>query len=57
MASHKDVKQDKAMVKKMVKKDALKGMKCGGKVQKMAAGGAAKVRKGFPMTKGKPGKK
>lgn len=28
---------------------------CGGKV-KMAAGGAAKNRKGFPMTKSPPGK-
>ncbi len=48
---------------KEVKKGAVilpdkgsKGYKCGGKV-KMAAGGAAKSRKEFPMTKPVPKKK
>ena len=49
MPIHKDIKEDKAMVKKMVKKSALK-MKSGGKAKCMAAGGAAKQRKGFPKT-------
>ncbi len=32
-------------------------MACGGKVQKLAAGGSAKSRKNFPMTKPVPKKK
>ena len=31
---HDDVKEDKAMIKKMVKPSALAGKKCGGKVKK-----------------------
>jgi hypothetical protein len=31
---HDDVKEDKAMIKKMVKPEALVGKKCGGKVKK-----------------------
>lgn len=34
-----------------------KGYKCGGEVKKLAAGGAAKTRKSFPMTKAMPAKK
>lgn len=49
---HSDVKEDKKMIKTMVKKDALK-MKKGGKAKCYAMGGAAKVRKGFPKTKKK----
>ena len=30
MAKHDDVKEDKALIKKVVKKEALKGMKKGG---------------------------
>lgn len=33
-AVHNDEKMDKAMVKKMVKPEALTGAKCGGKVKK-----------------------
>ncbi len=40
----------------MAAKKPTKKMACGGKV-KMAAGGAAKSRKGFPMTKPVPKKK
>jgi hypothetical protein len=34
MVKHDDVKEDKAMIKKMVKPSALTGRKCGGKVKK-----------------------
>jgi hypothetical protein len=34
MVKHDDVKEDKAMIKKMVKPSALTGKKCGGKVKK-----------------------
>ena len=54
---HKDLREDMKMIKKVVKKDALKKMKTGGKAKCMAAGGVAKLRRGMPMTKGKPGKK
>lgn len=49
MQKHPDVKEDKKMIKKMVKKDALK-MKDGGKAKCMKAGGAAKQRAGYPKT-------
>jgi hypothetical protein len=57
-AVHSDVKQDKALISKMIKSaDAKegKGMACGGKMR-MAAGGAAKVRRGFPNTTKAPGR-
>ena len=46
---HEDVKEDKALIKKVVKKEALKGMKKGGatkkrKVKKMARGGGVEQR-------------
>lgn len=55
---HSDVKQDKALISKMIKQADVKegkGMACGGRM-KMAAGGAAKVRRNFPMTKPTPKK-
>ncbi len=34
MVKHDDVKEDKAMIKKMVKPSALTGKKCGGSVKR-----------------------
>lgn len=46
-AKHEDAKQDKKMIVAAVKKVT------GKEPMKLAAGGAAKCRKDFPMTKGK----
>lgn len=44
---HDDAAQDKALISKMIKSSEKK------EPMKLAAGGVAKLRRGFPMTKGK----
>ena len=48
---HSDEKEDRVLIKKVL---AEKGLKKGGKVAKMAMGGAAKVRQGIIKGAAKP---
>ena len=50
---HPDAKEDKALVKKMVKPDALTGKACSGGAMKRADGGATHAKGGAAKGKGK----